>query len=113
MAEVTDEELAEKRQYVKDLRTKIQEQEGQRAERQASAQNEIAAAQLDAEAARLEARLETVEESSSADSIQEGASGPLGQAKEQLAAAQTQAEMPVGPVDTNVGAEESSDESNS
>lgn len=100
MANVTDDELEQKRKNVAKLREQIAAEESKRAERVQAEQNNIAAAQLDAEAARLESQLAQIKEASKAATVRELASGPLEQAKAEAKAAESSSPTVV-PVDTN------------
>lgn len=53
----SDEELADKRAHVQELREQVAAEEAKRLEREAGVVNDLASQQLDAEAARLEAQL--------------------------------------------------------
>lgn len=101
---VTDEDLQKRRDRIAKLQADLAEAEATRAERESDERRKIEATQLDAEIARLEARVQRAKEASKASAVKEGSSGPLAQAKAQLAAAQKLAEQPVGPVDTNADA---------
>jgi DNA repair exonuclease SbcCD ATPase subunit len=92
MAEVTDEELENKRQHVAELRDQLAEAEMTRTARVRETDNTIEAAQLDAEAARLEAQLEEAKAAADVGVVEQGASGPLAQAKAKLQQVERQTE---------------------
>lgn len=90
MAEVTDEDLARKRERVSKLRDQLAEAEATRTNRVLDTDREIEAARLDAEEKRLEAQLSQAKEAAKVSVVKEGASGPLAQAKEQMKQAEAQ-----------------------
>lgn len=109
MADVTEEDLEEKRQHLVDLREEIAEVESESAANVQGQSNAVEAALLDAEAARLEAQLAAARETAKRAGEQNPDTGPLAEANRQRELAE-QAGTPVGvTVDTNAGSNDSDD----
>lgn len=101
MPDVSDEELNELREDNKSLRERIASAQIKQAENDSARQREYEALQLVAENTRLEAQLNAAEAAADSKASEQGASGVLAAAKEQLEAAVAQGKQTPGPVDTN------------
>lgn len=110
MADVTEEDLEEKRQHLADLRAEIAEVEVESAAKVRDQSNAVEAAQLDAEAARLEAQLAAARETAKASSDQNTETGPLASVNRERELAEQGNITPVGvTVDPNAGDNDSDD----
>lgn len=74
---ITDEELAEKQEYVQMLREKVAAEEAKRQEREAALVNDVTSKQLDAEIQRLEVQLQAAKDANKAAAVKEGAATVL------------------------------------